>query len=190
MPVVKMQQISICALRTKRKAIMEELQRRGVIEISPLKCDGDVFVKEETAQQQSLFMKNSASAAKAYEIMLRYFPEKSSMLDMFKGRDLLSKDEYYSMVEKSLDIMRSANDVIALDKGLSEKRAGIAKYEYQIEALLPWKSLDISMRFKGTESSAAFIGTFPEMLNYEQILLKIAEQNPNISSAEVEVISS
>lgn len=190
MPVVKMQQISICALRTKRKAIMEELQRRGVIEISPLKCDGDVFVKEETAQQQSLFMKNSAAAAKAYEIMLRYFPEKSSMLDMFKGRELLSKDEYYSMVEKSLDIMRGANDVIALDKGLSEKRAGIAKYEYQIEALTPWQSLDISMRFKGTESSAAFIGTFPEQLNYEQILLKIAEQNPNISSVELEVISS
>lgn len=190
MPVVKMQQISICALRTKRKAIMEELQRRGVIEISPLKCDGDVFVKEETAQQQSLFMKNSAAAAKAYEIMLRYFPEKSSMLDMFKGRELLSKDEYYSMVEKSLDIMRGANDVIALDKGLSEKRAGIAKYEYQIEALTPWQSLDISMRFKGTESSAAFIGTFPEQLNYEQILLKIAEQNPNISSVELEIISS
>ncbi|MCQ4022640.1 MULTISPECIES: V-type ATP synthase subunit I [unclassified Ruminococcus] len=190
MSVVKMQQISICALKTKRKAIMEALQRRGVIEISPLEYDGGVFVKEETAQQQSLFMKNSATAAKAYEILLRYFPEKSSMLDMFKGRDQLSTQQYYSLVSRSIDVMREANSVIALDKGLSEKRADIAKYEYQIEALLPWKSLDISMRFKGTDSSAAFIGTFPELLSYEQILMKIAEQNPNISSAEVEVISS
>lgn len=169
---------------------MEALQRRGVIEITPLEYEGSVFTKEETAQQQSLFMKNSATAAKAYEIMLRYFPEKSSMLDMFKGRDLLSADEYYSRVSKSIDIMRSANDVIALDKGLSDKKADIAKYEYQIESLLPWQSLDISMRFKGTDSSSAFIGTFPEQLSYEQILLKIVEQNPEISSVEVEVISS
>lgn len=190
MPVVEMQQIHICALRTKRKAIMEALQRRGVIEITPLEYDGSVFVKEETAQQQSLFMKNSASAAKAYEILLRYFPEKSSMLDMFKGRDQLSTDEYYSLVSKSIDIMRSANDVISLDKALSDKKADVAKYEYQIEALLPWQSLDISMRFKGTDSSAAFIGTFSEQLSYEQVLMKIAELNPEISSAELEIISS
>ncbi len=190
MAVVKMQQINICALRTKRKSIMEALQRRGVVEISPLEYDGGVFVKEETSQHRSLFMKNSASAARAYEIMCRYFPEKTSMLDMFKGRQPISADEYYKAVEKTKEIMRDASEVIALDKSLSDKKADIAKYEYQIEALVPWKNLDISMRFKGTDSTAAFIGTLPEELSYEQVLMLLAQQQPQLCPFELEIISS
>lgn len=190
MAVVKMQQINICALRSKRKSIMEALQRRGVIEISPLDYDGEIFLKEETSQQQVLFLKNSATAAKAFEVMNRYFPEASSMLDMFKGRDVLSSGEYYKYVDKTIDIMHDANDVLALNKLLAEKRSDIAKYEYQIESLVPWKELDISMRFKGTDSTAAFIGTLPEMLSYEQIMTRINEQDYDLSSTALEVIST
>lgn len=190
MAVVKMQQISICALRTNRKPIMETLQRRGVVEITPIEYDGDVFVKEQTAQQQAIFMKNSSNAARAYEIMCRYFPEKSSLMDMFKGRNQLSSERYYELVAGAKEIMRDAAGVISLDKALSDKRAERAKYEYQIESLRPWEPLDISMRFKGTEFSSAFIGTLPEQLSYEQALMKITEQNPNLSSVALEVISS
>ncbi len=190
MAVIKMQQINICALRTKRKAIMEALQRRGAVEISPLEYEGEVFAKEETSQQQALFTKSSATSSKAYEIMCRYFPEKSSMLDMFKGRDQLSADEYYKNVERTKEIMRDASSVIALDKSMSEKKADIAKYEYQIESLIPWKRLDISMRFKGTDSTAAFIGTLPEPLTYEQILLELSEQQPDLCPFELELINT
>ena len=105
---------------------MEALQRRGAVEISPLEYEGEVFAKEETSQQQALFTKSSATSSKAYEIMCRYFPEKSSMLDMFKGRDQLSADEYYKNVERTKEIMRDAASVIALDKSMSEKKADIA----------------------------------------------------------------
>lgn len=185
-----MQQINICALRSNRKPIMETLQRRGVVEISPLEYDGDVFLKEKTSQQQALFMKSSASAGHAYQILSRYFPEESSLLDMFKGRNQLSSETYYELVSQSVEIMHDANAVIALDRSMSDKRAEMAKYEYQIEALKPWELLDISMRFKGTESTAAFIGTLPEQLSYEQVLIKISEQNPNLSSVTLEIINS
>lgn len=190
MAVVSMTRIDICALRKNRKAIIEDLQRRGVVEISPLEFEGGVFEKLETSRQQSLFMKNSSAASRAYEIMLRYYPRKSSMLEMFHGRQQLSTEQYYNLASKAKEIMHDVQDVLALDKELSETRAEALRYEHQIEALKPWENLDISMTFKGTDSTRAFIGTLPEQLDHEQILNLIAEQEPDLSSVSLEVISA
>lgn len=190
MAVVSMCRINICALRKNRKAIIEDLQRRGVVEISPLEFEGGVFEKLETSRQQSLFMKNSSAASRAYEIMLRYYPRKSSMLEMFHGRQQLSTEQYYNLASKAKEIMHDVQDVLALDKELSETRAEALRYEHQIEALKPWENLDISMTFKGTDSTRAFIGTLPEQLDHEQILNLIAEQEPDLSSVSLEVISA
>lgn len=190
MAVVSMTRVDICALKKNRKAIIEDLQRKGVVELSPLEYKGEIFEKLDTSQQQSMFMKSAAMSAKAYEIMLGYFPRKSSMLDMFHGRKLLSTERYYELANKAKEIMRDVQDVLAIDKELSDSKAEALRYEYQIEALKPWENLDISMTFRGTDSTRAFIGTLPEQLEYEQILNLISEQEPALSSVSLELISS
>lgn len=190
MAVVSMTRVDICTLKKNRKAIIEDLQRKGVVELSPLEYKGEIFEKLDTSQQQSMFMKSAAMSAKAYEIMLGYFPRKSSMLDMFHGRKLLSTERYYELANKAKEIMRDVQDVLAIDKELSDSKAEALRYEYQIEALKPWENLDISMTFRGTDSTRAFIGTLPEQLEYEQILNLISEQEPALSSVSLELISS
>ena len=77
MAVLKMQRISICALKKDRKAILEKLQSLGVLEVAPV-IDGEdeYFRKMDTAGQRSGFERATASADRALEIRERYVPEK------------------------------------------------------------------------------------------------------------------
>ena len=80
MSVLKMQRISICALKKDRKAILEKLQSLGVLEIditvggdgvSGDGVDGDgYFCKMDTAGQRAGFERAAAAADLALEELL------------------------------------------------------------------------------------------------------------------------
>ena len=88
--VRNMQRITIYALKKHRKAILESLQRKGVLEVENLELEDSAFVKEETAQKQALFLKTSSAAGQACEVLCSYFPEKKNLFSMFEGRKPIS----------------------------------------------------------------------------------------------------
>ena len=51
MAVLKMQKISICALKKDRKAILEQLQHLGVLEVDRDKEEDAFFQKMDTADE-------------------------------------------------------------------------------------------------------------------------------------------
>ena len=51
MAVLKMQRISICALKKDRKAILEKLQSLGVVEINHVFDEDEAFKKMDSAGQ-------------------------------------------------------------------------------------------------------------------------------------------
>ena len=53
MAVLKMQRISICALKKDRKSILEKLQSLGVLEISHVLEEDEDFHKMDTAGRSS-----------------------------------------------------------------------------------------------------------------------------------------
>lgn len=57
MAVLKMQRISICALKKDRKAILEKLQSLGVVEINHVIEEDEDFKKMDTAGQKAGFEK-------------------------------------------------------------------------------------------------------------------------------------
>ena len=52
MSVLQMQRISICALKKDRKAILEELQELGVLEIETSKVTADGLDRPDTAEEK------------------------------------------------------------------------------------------------------------------------------------------
>lgn len=190
MSMQKMQRISICAMKKHRKDILESLQRKGVVEITNVDLQDSVFFKENTDSQQASFLKNSQTAKQAAEILGKYIDVKGSMFASFEGRKPISKENYYMFVDDAAEIMRVAYEIISCKKQINEANADIIKYTSQIESLQPWKSFDLSLRFKGTEKTQAFIGTFPAEISQGEILKTIAEKAPDIDGVEVEVISS
>ena len=67
MAVLQMQRISLCALKKDRKAILETLQRRGVVEISDvaLEENDNFFQKSDTVQAKQGFDRNVTLANQA-----------------------------------------------------------------------------------------------------------------------------
>ena len=60
MSVLKMQRMTVCALKRDRKAILEKLQSLGVMEISGIPETEEGFDKMDTAQQRAGFEKAAA----------------------------------------------------------------------------------------------------------------------------------
>lgn len=69
MAVLKMQRISICALKKDRKAILEKLQSLGVVEINHVIEEDEDFKKMDTAGQKAGFEKASTLAEQAIDIL-------------------------------------------------------------------------------------------------------------------------
>ena len=190
MAVLQMQRINIYAPQKHRKAILEALQRKGAVEIENLKLEDSVFSKEETAQKQAVFMKSSASAGQAYAVLKEYFPEKKSPLSMFEGRSPLSVEDYYAFVDEAQEIMRVAFEVNSLRKEVADNKAEIIRLRSQIEALEPWKSFNLSMRFPGTKTTSAFIGVLPEFWTYEAVMEHMAQELPETDALSLEIVSA
>lgn len=178
MAVLPMKRISICASKKDRKALMEELQRKGMIEISDTKAKDKVFYKEDTQQQTTTFTKYIQTAQSAIEILNKYAPEKKSLLSSLEGRKEASVEEYNTFYQKQASTFEMANQIVSLSKTIVESKAEQQKLSLQSLALSPWQSLDIPLDFSGTKSTAMFIGTLPGMWDEEKLSVLLAKSTP------------
>lgn len=190
MAKLQMQRISLCALKQNRKQILEILQRRGMIEICAQITEDSVFQKIDLSSSSAVFEKTAAEAAQALEVLGRYVPEKGSMLAVLGGRKVISVADYYALCEEREELIHLTHRINSLAKEITENRANILKCQAQLEALVPWLNLDIPMSFKGTKSTAAFIGTLPGAINREEIHEQLLQQAPDVGAVNIEIISS
>ena len=94
MAVLAMKRISICGLKQDRKAILEILQRQGEIEVQDFVKTDAVFKKRPMPISGAEFKRNIHDAEAAIEVLNTYNEEKSGMLSSFKGRDIITEEEY------------------------------------------------------------------------------------------------
>ncbi len=192
MSVLPMKHMIICAKRQDRKAILEKLQRTEAVEIIAREDDEQdtVFNRIDVSQSAQLFVKNSAQAEKALEVLNSAAPEKSSLLSAFAGRTPITLEEYEANAKRRDKVMKDVTDILKLDKELTEAKADIPRITTQIEALTPWIGLTEPLSFAGTKKTAAFIGTFPELLTEAEIAERLAAAVPDVEALDVNVINS
>lgn len=194
MSVRKMKRITVFGLKKYRKSVMEHLQRCGVIEIRNTDLEDTVFYKQDTSQQSNIFHKTSALAVKASEIIDRNCGTKKSLLSSFEGRKVISAEDYYKFVDEDTEIMRIGYRVLSLDKSISEEKSEISRLQLQLGSLEPWRNLDVSMRFKGTNTTSAFIGILPDEQTKESIINNLTEffkeKDADVKGFDIEVVSS
>ena len=190
MAVLQMQKISIYALKKDRKAILEYLQRRGVVEITDPETASGVFAQADTQQQRSLLEKNITAAGQAMEVLSGYAKGKKGLLSSFEGRRELTADQYEAAAARIPETRETAERILSLSREIAESRAEIQRLQTQIDALSPWLSLDIPMQFKGTKRTRVFVGTLPEERTLEQVLTGLAEEAPKVSGIHAEILST
>lgn len=168
MAIEAMDQITLYGTKKERKKILEALQRFGVVEIREVEADG--FEHPDTSKMRSTFERNLTVIEDAIGILDRYAPKQAGLLDGLKGRKHLSKTEYDAFLCKTEDSFSVAKTILRLEKEKTDIQAEILRRETQIDALQPWRSLDVPMTFSGTKQTAAFIGVLPNDQTAEMIL--------------------
>ena len=91
MAVMPMQRIGIYALKSRRKPILELIQRRGVVEIHAEKAEDAVFRQTDTAPAKARFENNTSTLQAALEALDKLEPEKKSLLFPTKNRSMVPR---------------------------------------------------------------------------------------------------
>ena len=190
MAIVPMKKVLICGLKKDRKGTLELLQRQGVLEISNVLQEDEMFQKIDVTSSKTVFERNAIAAEQAINILDKYSPEDKGLLSSFEGRQVLSVEEYEASAGRQEGIMKKAGRLQELSKQIGDSSALIPKLEQQMEALVPWKSFDLPLDFKGTKKSTAFIGSIQEAVPSEQLRTQLGELAPEAESIDLNVVSS
>ncbi len=190
MAIVKMQRISIYALSKYSKDVLETLQRMGVMEIENVGIEDSVFYQTDSTSYSTSYMRSASLMTQAADIICEYVKEKKGLLSSLAGRTPLTVEEYEEIAQKNPKALDLAYKLTGCKKKITENKAKIIAYQSRIDALVPWKNLDVPMNISATTSSKVIVGTFPEDLSEEDIRLKVAELSPETELFDVEVVSA
>ena len=168
MAVLQMQRISICAMKKNRKAILEELQSLGVLEIDAAELDPELKTMD-TMNARLIFEKNASLCDQAIEILDEFSKEKQSMLASLAGKPLIGRKQEEEAIRDQEEILRTAREIQGYRKKLTENNAAAVKIEQQEAALAPWLKLDIPMNFGGTAKAAVLVGSIDGNITLDQV---------------------
>ncbi len=189
MSVLKMQKITLCAMKKHRKKILEALQSYGVVEIisNPELPEG--FSKMDTTSQKYQFEKTAASVDQSLEVLDKYAPADGNLLSSLAGREFVDhKDFDKAMNDKNL-FLSISNEIIQIEKTIAENQANIVKETTKMDNIRPWISMDIPMNTSGTESTDFLIGTLDREATLDDVYKIIAIDKPD-ALVDVTIVSS
>ena len=189
MAVLKMQRISICALKKDRKAILEKLQSLGVLEVNHIIGEDEDFHRMDTAGRKTGFEKAAASADQALEILEKYVPEQKSMFAALEGKKRITPETEEKVRTERRALLKAARCLYDLDRERAEELAEIVKLKNAIDALTPWLGLDIPLKAGGTKRTVVFPGTMPGGTTAETVYEVLAERAPE-TEADVHIVCS
>lgn len=186
--------VNIFAEKKRLDDLLLRLQEMSVMDISTAAIDEQTsFVPEgyEKGDKSSadMYEKYSLSADSAIKIINEKYPEKKGLLDMFSDVRSISKEDFYIGSETFSSARGLVEKVHEKVRSLAEIAAEKVRIRTAIDTLRVWEPFDLPLSFKGTEKSAAFIGTVAGQYSLEELLCTLAER---VNDADIygEVIDS
>ena len=189
MSVLKMQKITLCAMKKNRKSVLEALQSFGVVEIISHSDTPEGFTKLDTSAQKYQFEKIAASVDQSLDILQKYAPAESSLLSSLAGREYVSQKAFASAMDNKKQLIGISKEIHQLEKNIVENQASITKETTKIEHLMPWESMDIPLNTAQTDSTEVMIGTLDREATGSDVLQMIAAEAPD-AKADVTVVSA
>ena len=182
-----MMKIELLALLEDSKKIIDLLQRKGVVELKDEEQE-DGLQKFATAGCVSQFDRYLQTALNAQAVLTKYAPAKKSLLDSFSARKELSVEEFDALTDRADNILSVCSDILAYQKSIDDKKADIVRIQAQLDALEPWRDLDIPLKNASTAGTKLYLGCMANQQTREEVLSLLAEQAPQCEAVEVEII--
>lgn len=161
MAVVKMQKLSVCASKQNRKAVLELLQRLGIMEIRTEEMDIPGLVRLDTAEQCSRFERAAENLEQAAGILGAYAPEKKKGQGLFAERTVIGRDRFASVLKEGKQYLCHAKEILAAEKEIEDCKGRIAGAEDLQLRLAPWKDLGMPLSGVQTKETCFIPGMIP-----------------------------
>lgn len=183
-----MQRIEIAALLRDSKRIVERLQRCGVIELHD--SAEEALIRMNTQGMMALLEKKRSQAARAREILAQYVPGKGSLLASLRGKRELSTADFAKQAEQSELLLQTCEAMIDLEKQIHDAQEKISRLRTQMDALEPWRGLDVMMAPASTQRTRSFTGSIPGLYSAGELIGRLRELDPALTALEIEVVSA
>ncbi|MBR0112601.1 MAG: V-type ATP synthase subunit I [Clostridia bacterium] len=188
MAKIKMKYLEIAAPVEESKDIFDYLQLSNSMELEKLEeTEGLQIISTE--KTVSSIEKYSEVAGKALQALDRYAPEKSSLISALKPLPEMTFSEFVKKSDSADEILGVCYDICECEKNITDSKAAIARNEAAIDAVKPWLPLDVPMKFKGTETTDAYIGTLPDLYSAESLTQALSDKLADEGRFECEVVS-
>ena len=184
--------VELFALQKDQKAILEQLQRWGVLDIETATLDEETnacpegFSRRDTGLQVADFEQKVRTLEQALSILNEFAPVKKGLLASFSGRREISEEAFSGAEGQVTEHLDMAAEIIHQNRFIAETKAEIVRIQTAIVQMEPWRALDVPLDFSGTASTKAFIGTVQGQWNEETLLSALAERVPQVDlTAEI-----
>lgn len=187
MAKLNMKRLELISLKQNSEALVSSLQRIGVVE--PTTIADERLFDAGAKEQIAVFEKHIQTVQDALAALDEYAPEKSSLMDMFKGRKQIELKDYNSLSKKADKFIKTAEKIVLLRQGIAESKADIIRFQTILGTLECWRGLDVPLKAKSTAKTTTIIGVLPGQYTLDSILSVLAEQCPD-DAVSIEIVSS
>lgn len=108
MAIVPMKRLELYGLKRERKAVLEYLQSRGVVEVHTPEEAENLFARTDTTQAQLEFEQSIHLLEQAVALLDEYAPVKKSMFAALEGRTPVSQSEYDNLWKRAPALLEKA----------------------------------------------------------------------------------
>lgn len=166
MAIVKMKKLKLFVASPQREKLLRELMLLGCVEVSePSVEEGQTLnLRKNDATDLVQLRTDLAAFTNSIALLKKYAPEKSGLLSPLPEVPL---SELLDETKLSEDLAL-ANRIIGLDDKIRRLTAEETAKRAEIQALTPWKDLDLPLECNGTETSALILATFPGSVDLDQ----------------------
>lgn len=178
--------VSIYAHRNDRKAVLERVQRLGVVDIETTLLDEETsacpegFSRPDMEGKATAFERSAATVQQALSILDEVAPDSRGLMGMFSGRREIDEQEFESAAAQSQAGLQIGYDILELQKQRAECAAEIVRTRALLAQLEPWKALDVPPGATGTRTTAVFIGTLPMAYTPESLAEAVAARDTQL----------
>ncbi len=155
MALVRSKRIFVYGLNTQRKAILEDLQKSGTVEVSDLGIEGGDLKTKETAQSISQFDGYMNQIQHSLAVLDKYAPEKTGL---FSSRRALPIDKYSMRAAENNDALKSVMEINRLADKIHENAENARRIDSKQIALRPYLRLDVPMKTSETRNTYIKMG--------------------------------
>ncbi|MDR0404266.1 MAG: V-type ATP synthase subunit I [Oscillospiraceae bacterium] len=188
--MLPIKRVSIFGFREDREDILQVLQNMGIVHIDEFDF-GDDFKKENSSKYKVLVKRVIDELSSTLDIIKIYSPKLlKSGPSFFVSRKVISQKECQEIFKGEEQILGLASRIVFLDKQINQKKIDYSRILSKIEAIKPWKRLDVPLAFSETRYTCSLVGSIPKSLDISELSRGFSKNLPDTKNIEIKIISS